>query len=137
LTPALLQPNAERPHAAAARPLEGEPGDKQHPSTRSTPAADERPQTVSTTEILAVIGGITLILTAAARIPAALAEFLRACILVVTAARELRTALARRVPGDGPAHSGNPVQSVQRTPVIRADDSGNRHEPPSVEDSGH
>jgi hypothetical protein len=115
--------------------LRGEPGDQQHPASRRRPAKGRPP--VTTTEILAAIGGITLILSTAARIPAALAEFLRACILVVTAARELRTALARRVPGDGPAHSGNPVQSVQRTPVIRADDSGNRHEPPSVEDSGH
>jgi hypothetical protein len=32
---------------------------------------------VTTTEILAAIGGTTVILTAAARIPAALAEFLR------------------------------------------------------------
>ena len=45
---------------------------------------------MTTTAILAVIGGITVILTAAARIPAALAEFLRACILVVAAARDLR-----------------------------------------------
>ena len=50
---------------------------------------------MTTTEILAVIGGITLILTAATRIPAALAEFLRACIAVATAARELRTALTK------------------------------------------
>jgi hypothetical protein len=60
------------------------------------------------TEILAVIGGITLILTAAARIPAALAEFLRACILVAAAARELRTALTKRAPRGVTA--GNPEQ---------------------------
>jgi hypothetical protein len=71
---------------------------------------------VTTTAILAVIGGITLILTAAARVPAALAEFLRACILVATAARELRTALAKRTPRD--------------------DDSA-LTEPPSAGDSGH
>ena len=47
------------------------------------------------TEILAAIGGITLILTAAARVPAAIAEFIRACILVATAARELRAALTK------------------------------------------
>ena len=72
---------------------------------------------MTTTAILAVIGGITLILTAAARIPAALAEFLRACILVATAARELRTALTKRVPRDDLA----------------------RREPgqPCAEDSGH
>jgi hypothetical protein len=80
---------------------------------------------VTTTEILAAIGGITLILTTAARIPTALAEFLRACVLVVTAARELRTALARRAPGDGLAHGGNPVQPVQRALDISADDFGN------------
>jgi len=51
---------------------------------------------MTTTEILAVIGGITLILTAAARIPAALAEFIQACILVANAARELRNAIPRR-----------------------------------------
>lgn len=50
------------------------------------------------TEVLAVIGSIALILTAAARIPAALAEFLRACILVAAAARDLRTALSKRTP---------------------------------------
>jgi hypothetical protein len=61
-------------------------------------AAGQRLRPVTTTGILAVIGGITLILTAAARIPAALAEFLRACILVATAARELRTVLTRRAP---------------------------------------
>jgi hypothetical protein len=60
---------------------------------------------MTTTEILAVIGGITLILTAAARIPAALAEFLRACILVTTAARELCTALTKRAPRDDSAQA--------------------------------
>ena len=55
---------------------------------------------MTTTEILAVIGGITLILTAAAHIPAALAEFLRACISVTTAAREIRTAVTKRAPRD-------------------------------------
>ena len=103
--------------------LEGEPGDQQHPGSRRRPAQGQPP--VTTTEILAAIGGTTLILTTAARIPAALAEFLRACVLVVTAARELRTAIAKCVPGDGLAHSGNPVQPVQRTPDISADDSGN------------
>jgi hypothetical protein len=63
---------------------------------------------MTTTEILAVIGGITLILTAAARIPAALAEFLRACIPLAAAAREIRTALTKRAPRDDPAQSGNP-----------------------------
>ena len=70
---------------------------------------------MSTTAILAVIGGITLILTTAVRVPAALAEFLRACILVANAARELRTALAKRTPRDDSA-------------LV---------EPPSAEDSGY
>ena len=56
---------------------------------------------MTTTATLAVIGGITLILTDAARIPAALAEFLRACTLVAVAARELSTALAQH-PLDAP-----------------------------------
>ena len=70
---------------------------------------------MTTTAILAMIGGITLILTAAARIPAALAEFLRACILVAVAARDLRAAFAKRIPRDDSA-------------LV---------EPPSAEDSGH
>ena len=87
--------------------------------------AGERPRTVTTTTILAVIGGITLILTAATRVPAALAEFLRACIVVVTAAREFRTALTRRAPHDDPAQAGIPSSRVHRTPDISADDFGN------------
>jgi hypothetical protein len=63
---------------------------------------------VTTTAILAVIGGITVILTAAARIPPALAEFLRACILVATAAHELRAALSRRVPEDDAVENTDP-----------------------------
>lgn len=58
---------------------------------------------VTTTEILAAIGGITLVLTAAARVPAALAEFLRACVLVAAAARELRATIIRRAPHDDSA----------------------------------
>jgi hypothetical protein len=70
---------------------------------------------VTTTEILAVIGGMTLILTAAARVPAAVAEFLRACVLVAVAARELRAAITRRAPRDDSALA----------------------DPPSAEDPGH
>ena len=80
---------------------------------------------MTTTGILAVIGGITLILTAAARIPAALAEFLRACILVATAVRELRTALTKRAPRDDTAHTETLTSRVHRTSDISADDSGN------------
>jgi hypothetical protein len=72
--------------------------------------AGERPRPVTTTAILALIGGITLILTAAARVPAALAEFLRACILVATAACELRVAITKRAPRNDPVHAGNPDQ---------------------------
>lgn len=81
------------------------------------PAAGERPQQMTMTEILAVIGGITLILTAATRIPAALAEFLRACILVATAVRELHTALTKRTLHDDFGKAGNPE-------LPRAQDSG-------------
>lgn len=84
------------------------PGDEQSPSHRPARPAGERPRMVTTTEILAVIGGTTLVLTAAARVPAALAEFLRACILVATAARELRAALAERSPCDHLTHAGDP-----------------------------
>lgn len=80
--------------------------------------------TKNMTEILAVIGGITLIRTAAARIPAALAEFLRACILVATAARELRTALTERSPLHSLAQPRN--GRLHRTPGISRDDSGQR-----------
>lgn len=79
---------------------------------------------MTTTEILAAIGGTTVILTAAARIPAALAEFLRACILVANAARELRDAVAKRPLRDAPSPA-DPEGGVQRTPDIGADDSGN------------
>jgi hypothetical protein len=48
---------------------------------------------VTVTAVLAAIGAVTLILTAAARIPAALTDFLRACAGTVKAARELYTAL--------------------------------------------
>jgi hypothetical protein len=121
---ALLQPNAERPHAAAVptRPLEGEPGDKQHPPERPVPTAGRRPQPVTTTAILAVIGVVTVILTAAARIPAALAEFLRACVIAAAAARELRTALTGRPPVKTPDPRRNaelPCEQDSRHPCRR------------------
>jgi len=52
-----------------------------------------------------------VILAAAAHIPAALAEFLRACTLVANAARELRAALTKPRPREDPAHAGNLDQS--------------------------
>jgi hypothetical protein len=79
---------------------------------------------VNTIEILAVIGGITVILTAATKIPAALAEFLRACILVADAARDLRAAITWHAPRDEPM-AANPEAGTQRTRDINADDSGN------------
>ena len=72
--------------------------------------------TMTMTQILAAIGGMTLTLTAAARIPAALAEFLRACILVAAAAHELRTALTKRAPRNDSGQARNPV-------LLRAQDS--------------
>jgi hypothetical protein len=50
---------------------------------------------VTATAVLAAIGAVTLILTAATRIPAALTDFLRACTTTVKAARELHTALTK------------------------------------------
>jgi len=93
--------------------LKGEPGDKQHPTApRRRPTKSAPP--VTTTGILAMIGGITVIQTAAARIPQALAEFLRACILVAAAARELRTALTMR----------RPATPLRQPGSRRADDFG-------------
>ena len=64
---------------------------------------------MTVTTILAVIGGIALVLTAAARIPAALAELLRASISLVAAARELRNALegGKQRSGADPARSSD------------------------------
>lgn len=90
LTATLLQPNAERLNAAG-RP-EGEHGDQQHDQLPRPTRAAERSRPMTMTTILATIGGITVILTAAARIPAALAEFLRGCVLVVAALRQLGAA---------------------------------------------
>ncbi|MFD4866875.1 hypothetical protein [Streptomyces sp. NPDC058412] len=50
------------------------------------------------TTILALIGGIVIILGAAARIPNATAELIRACIPVINAFHELRAALKRTTP---------------------------------------
>lgn len=73
---------------------------------------------MTTTEILAMIGGITLVLTAAARIPAALAEFLQACILVTITARELRAALTGHAPPTTSRTPGTPARHVHRTPYV-------------------
>ncbi|WP_214105461.1 hypothetical protein [Acrocarpospora catenulata] len=48
-----------------------------------------------TSTILAAVGALTLILHTATRLPAALAELLRAFLPVIAALTELRTALAR------------------------------------------
>ena len=84
---------------------------------------------VTTTEILAMIGGTTLALTAAARVPTALAEFLRACILVATAARELRAALAERAPCGHLTPAANPP--VGHAAGCPARDAGCGREPPA------
>jgi hypothetical protein len=95
---------------------------------------------MTTTAILAMIGGAALILTAAARIPPALVELLRACIPVVTALCELRTALNASTirddsaqhedpapPSSSPSKAAEPGRDRAQTPLdIRADDSGNR-----------
>ena len=72
--------------------------------------------------------GITLILTTAARVPAALAEFLRATILVANAARELRTALAKRTPRDDSALDEPPTPECRglRTLVQTTSKTDNR-----------
>jgi len=88
--PTLSQPNSERSQAAATFP-EGEPDGQQYPAPHARSSAKAAAMTVTT--ILAIIGGIALVLTAAARIPTALAELLRASIQLVAAARELRNAL--------------------------------------------
>jgi hypothetical protein len=68
------------------------------------------------TVILATIGGTTLILTAAARVPSALAEFLRACIPAVTALRELRTALNGCTPRGDSAKAEHPPSASPPPP---------------------
>lgn len=47
---------------------------------------------------LAVIGGVVLLLTAATKIPAAAAAFLRACIPLIEAFHELCDAIRQRGP---------------------------------------
>lgn len=79
---------------------------------------------MTTTAILAVIGGTAVILTAAARVPAALAEFLKACILAAAAFRELRDAITKRPPHDT-LEASEPETGMQTTLDISADDSGN------------
>ncbi|GES25233.1 hypothetical protein Aple_081320 [Acrocarpospora pleiomorpha] len=49
-----------------------------------------------TTTILAAIGGATLILHTATRLPAALTDLVRACLPLLTAISDLRAALPRR-----------------------------------------
>ncbi|WP_329405693.1 hypothetical protein OG563_28480 [Nocardia vinacea] len=48
-----------------------------------------------TLDILAGIGALVLVLQAAAQVPAAVATLLRACQLVVDAARDLRNAITQ------------------------------------------
>jgi hypothetical protein len=74
------------------------------------------------TTILAVIGAITVILTAAAHIPAALAEFLRACTLVASAARDLRAALAQPNGRDDPHAPEAPAKSHEQGDAVELTD---------------
>ncbi len=84
-------------------------GDQQRKHYPARTAAGERARPMTTTMILAAIGATALILTAAARIPSALAEFLRACVPVITAVRELRAALRERTPhNDRPTTDEDP-----------------------------
>ncbi|MFB9877572.1 hypothetical protein ACFFMN_06485 [Planobispora siamensis] len=53
---------------------------------------------MTTTTILAAIGALTLILHTASRIPAALADFLRACLPLLRVINDLRAALSRPHP---------------------------------------
>jgi hypothetical protein len=89
---ATLPNTAETERRTAPRccqpPRKGAPDDQQHPAY----PADRRRLRVTATAVLAAIGAVTLILTAATRIPAALTEFLSACVGTVKAARELHTA---------------------------------------------
>lgn len=59
---------------------------------------------MSSTTVLAVIGGVVVILVAAARVPAAAAELIRACILLIDAIKDLRAALQR--PTSDPSANG-------------------------------
>jgi Sec-independent protein translocase protein TatA len=66
---------------------------------------------ISTT-VLAVIGGMAVILVAAARIPAAAAELIRACIVLVDAIKDLRAALRRPAP-DASADAKTPHRHIR------------------------
>ncbi|WP_333736772.1 hypothetical protein [Streptomyces sp. IBSBF 2806] len=107
----------QRTLATCCRPLlKGERGDQQRYQLPPHPAAGERPRPMTTTVILAMIGGITLILTAAARIPPALEEFLRACIPVATALREVHTAFRGRTPHDDSAENDDRESASSPSP---------------------
>jgi hypothetical protein len=69
---------------------------------------------MTATMIMAVIGGTVVVLTAAARIPAALTELLRACIPVAAAIHELRAALSGHPPHDDSAPSEDPAPAPAR-----------------------
>ncbi len=72
---------------------------------------------------LAIIGGIVIILGAAARIPPAAAAFLRACIPLITALREVRDTLrpAREIAEEQTPEDHGEIQN--RTP-LRSEDLG-------------
>jgi hypothetical protein len=63
---------------------------------------------------LVIIGGVVVVLTAAAKVPTAAAAFLRACIPLIEAFHELRDAIRRR--GSAQQDSGNGGESGLAVP---------------------
>ena len=78
---------------------------------------------MTVTTVLAIIGGITFTLTAAARIPAALAEFLHALIPLISAIRELRHTINN---GQRQSRKTGCDINNQRRKAIRPKQSGGR-----------
>ncbi|MBA2897746.1 hypothetical protein [Nonomuraea soli] len=76
---------------------------------------------MTTTTILAAIGALILILHTATRIPTALADLLRACLPLLHAVHDVRTALRARPPHTGPGSGTTPAVS-DRDLTPRRDD---------------
>ncbi|MCX4791765.1 MULTISPECIES: hypothetical protein [unclassified Streptomyces] len=68
------------------------------------------------TTILAVIGGIVIIIGAAARVPKAVAELIQACIPVVHALNELRVATERNTQKVSREEDENTPELERRAP---------------------
>jgi hypothetical protein len=72
------------------------------------------------TNILAIIGGIIVVLVAATQIPAAATAFLRACIPLIAACRELCDAVRERRAREAAPHDGqNKTNYLDRNPEER------------------